>query len=526
MVTCYRTGEVTPLRIDAWYYKPEFIAMQHATEASGKCASIGQLIDSDHGIAGGATPLGAEYSEGRVRFYRTSEVHDCMVDPYSAVRLSDEQDETLSRSRLAEGDVLLTITGADFGHAGAVGRVHLPGNISQHSVRLRIEQTDAHYLVAYLECKYGQAAIWRNVYGATRPAIDYPGVRSIVVRVPETPVQTYIGDKVRQAERLRVRAREQISNAEMLFNSAVAWSAELERRPKYRRIDPSQIEGRLDGNFNSPQRILLLEHIRRHSIPIDTLSEITNISAMIGWKGLTTEYYTEHGPWLLRGVEFKEGVIEFNELVSIDQDKFDEQPQIHLKEGDVALTKDGTIGKAIVVPKLSNQMAAGSTVARLRPLHKCKLGKAPIDPYYLEYAINHQFLQIQVGSFATGLAQPHITQEWIARLQIPRCASEAQIVSEVRKHHEMLTTAILLTESAKYLVEALIDGKVGEDELKAAQEALERGDTSLDRAMLQRMTRKGMDVVGEPALFLDLDALYTTLAEVASAEPVVAGAEG
>ena len=143
---------------------------------------------------------------------------------------------------------------------------------------------------------------------------------------------------------------------------------------------------------------------------------------MIGWKGLTTEFYRDSGPWLLRGVEFNDGIINTDSLVCVDEFKYLEQPQIHLKENDVAFSKDGTIGKAVVIPLLPNRLAAGSTIARLRIKESESL-----DPYYLEFALGHPCVQVQVESFATGIAQPHITQEWIARLEIPRIKSEEAI---------------------------------------------------------------------------------------------------
>jgi hypothetical protein len=51
-----------------------------------------------------------------------------------------------------------------------------------------------------------------------------------------------------------------------------------------------------------------------------------------------------------------------------------------------------------------------------------------------------------------------------------------------------------LPSCAKLLVECLIEGKLTETELKDAQEALQRGDTEPDRAILQRLTRKGIDL--------------------------------
>jgi type I restriction enzyme S subunit len=169
---------------------------------------------------------------------------------------------------------------------------------------------------------------------------------------------------------------------------------------------------------------------------------------------VTTEHYVNEGPWLLRGVEYRDGYIDFDALISVEQYKYDEQPQIHLQYEDIAMTKDGTIGKALAVPELTKQMAAGSTIARLRLKNRSKL-----SPYYLEFVINHPIVQIQVQSFATGLAQPHITQEWIAQLIIPRLSNiESEISNYIANHHYLMEKAHILTKEAKSQVESLIEG--------------------------------------------------------------------
>jgi type I restriction enzyme S subunit len=164
-------------------------------------------------------------------------------------------------------------------------------------------------------------------------------------------------------------------------------------------------------------------------------------------------------------VEYRDGYIDLDAMVSVEQYKYDEQPQIHLAHKDLAMTKDGTIGKAIVVPKLSKPMAAGSTIARLR----IKNGKT-INPYYLELVINHPVVQIQIQSFATGLAQPHITQEWIAQLIIPRIESKEKDISTlIEKHHHLMQRAHDLSKETKTDVEALIEGKLDTDAIMSGK---------------------------------------------------------
>jgi hypothetical protein len=70
-----------------------------------------------------------------------------------------------------------------------------------------------------------------------------------------------------------------------------------------------------------------------------------------------------------------------------------------------------------------------------------------------------------------------------------------------------------LITAARLLVEALIDGQLSEDDLKAAELQLERGNRELDRAILSRITVSGVDMEGAPPLFIDLDALYAATDE-------------
>ncbi|MCH4643057.1 restriction endonuclease subunit S [Escherichia coli] len=206
-----RTPEqLSERRIDPWHYQPRFERQINKIKDNLGALPLEAVIDSKRGVASGATPLGANYLEkGRVKFYRTSEVEEMFLQAEEAVFINDEDDEKLKRSRLVDGDVLLTITGAKFGKSAVVSAKHLPANISQHSVRFKPDpkKVDAYFLVAYLNSKTGQVAIWKEAYGATRPAIDFPSVRSLAVPKVLPLAQKYIGDKVRQAEQLRAWAK-------------------------------------------------------------------------------------------------------------------------------------------------------------------------------------------------------------------------------------------------------------------------------------------------------------------------------
>ncbi len=174
--------------------------------------------------------------------------------------------------------------------------------------------------------------------------------------------------------------------------------------------------------------------------------DIAKVTAMIGWKGLTTDNYVkENGVYLLRTVDIKDNFISLENAVMAEKEKVYEQPQIILKQGDIIFSKDGTLGVSAVVPRYQNkEMCVGSTLARIRLNPK-------LDSYYVCAALMSKIVQAQIMYFVSGIAQPHITQEYINKLEIPIPSPEIQkyIGDKVRKAEELREEAKRLKKEAE-----------------------------------------------------------------------------
>lgn len=504
-------------RLDAEYYNPAALSTLKKMETKGTVTTFGDLVDEGYRVVyhGADSIYGLKDSETLPFLSPTQIDANGSISFEEAEKLPLYYKDKYPKGLGKAGEVLVEVKG----NVSKVGIIPstFPKNLmisgSLYKATLDPKRVDSHYVLAFLKSKHGQILKNRLTSNTIINYIAKEALYSIPVIELKEKAQKYIGDKVRQAEQLRAWAKRSEKRALELFNKQVDWSFEVLKVGKINKVLVSELNGRLDLKYNSPARLALLRHIKNKKITTTELVRLVNISAMIGWKGLTTEYYTDFGPWLLRGVEFRDGVIEFEKLVSVDRDKYLEQPQIHLKEGDIAFSKDGTIGKAIVIPELANDMAAGSTIARLR-LKKVN----EINPYYLELVLNHDFVQVQVESFATGIAQPHITQEWIAQLIIPRIKYEQVIGEYLSIHHLANYNSKILIQAAKTLVESLIEGQLTEQQLIQAQQALEDGDNSLDQAILSKLSAEGYAIEGATPLFSDVDELYSLLEEAAQAE--------
>jgi type I restriction enzyme S subunit len=101
---------------------------------------------------------------------------------------------------------------------------------------------------------------------------------------------------------------------------------------------------------------------------IGRIKTTTYLKGRIGWKGLTSDEYLEEGyAYLVTGTEFKSKFIEWANCHSIDQARYEDDPFIQLKNGDLLITKDGTIGKLALVTDLDRPACLNSGIFLIRP---------------------------------------------------------------------------------------------------------------------------------------------------------------
>ncbi|MGJ1537133.1 restriction endonuclease subunit S [Sphingobacterium multivorum] len=135
------------------------------------------------------------------------------------------------------------------------------------------------------------------------------------------------------------------------------------------------------------------------------LEDSFTLKARIGWQGLTTSEYMEVGEYLLvTGTDFKNGYIGWENCVFVERIRFDQDKGIQLKNGDVLVTKDGTIGKVAYVGFLPKPATLNSGVFVLRPKSR------NIDNRFFFYILmsfyfDEFLLKITAGSTITHLYQ-------------------------------------------------------------------------------------------------------------------------
>lgn len=102
---------------------------------------------------------------------------------------------------------------------------------------------------------------------------------------------------------------------------------------------------------------------------INKVSRNTYVKGRIGWKGLKSDEFIDEGPYLVTGTDFRCGKIDWENAYHISPERYYEDPYIILKEGDVLITKDGTIGKIALVDFLPSQATLNSGIFVTRPIN-------------------------------------------------------------------------------------------------------------------------------------------------------------
>lgn len=92
----------------------------------------------------------------------------------------------------------------------------------------------------------------------------------------------------------------------------------------------------------------------------------TQLNGRIGWQGLTSAEYKEEGPYLITGTDFLDGKINFETAVHIDEKRWFEAKQIQVENGDLLITKDGTVGKVAIIEGLNERASLNSGVLRIQ----------------------------------------------------------------------------------------------------------------------------------------------------------------
>ena len=144
------------------------------------------------------------------------------------------------------------------------------------------------------------------------------------------------------------------------------------------------------------------------------LGYATWIRARLGWKGLKASEYVDEGYPFLSAFNIVNNKLSWDDLNYINQQRYDESPEIKLSVGDILLVKDGAgIGKCARIDSMPfGEAAPNGSLAVITP--NDNLNYKYLYYYFISNAFRNEMFKI-----ITGMGVPHLTQHFLKNVEIP-----------------------------------------------------------------------------------------------------------
>lgn len=155
--------------------------------------------------------------------------------------------------------------------------------------------------------------------------------------------------------------------------------------------------------------------------PKTKLGDFCELKARIGWQGLKHEEFLDNGDYyLVTGVDFTGTSIDWSRCHFVTKERYDQDPYIQLHNGDILVTKDGTIGKVAIVSGLETPATLNSGVFVLRDKKGLTLNS------FLFYCLLSKEFERFVEDCKTGSTIAHLNQKAFVNYLIPTPELKAQ----------------------------------------------------------------------------------------------------
>ncbi len=431
-------------------YKDSGVAWLGEVPAHWRMVKIKHLTSR---IGSGKTPLGGNetYVDEGVMFLRSQNVYDEGLYLDDVVYISAAVDELMAASRVLACDILLNITGASIGRSCVVPSELPAANVNQHVCIIRL--ADPSY-VAFVGWCFKSAPIKGQIdfaqNGAAREGLNFEQIAGLVAACPPAEEQQAIAafldretatidalitEQRRLIDLLREKRQAVISHAVTkgldpeapMRDSGVAWLGEV---PAHWAVCPIKRMSLLitDGAHASPETA---DGVYDFVSTADIDGDLIDFDRCLKTSPSSYEYLVRTGC----------------------------QPL----QGDVLFSKDGTIGRTVVV-RMQRAFVVASSLIIIRP------DSAVLKSTYLNYLCQSSVVRQQVDRLVKGAGLPRLSIQNLLKVVgvFPPIKEQQTIVTFLNRETaridalmaEAETAIALLQERRTALISAAVTGKI------------------------------------------------------------------
>lgn len=457
-----KRSELATIKLFVEFYLPKYQHLLNALKRSPY--PLMPLRDLNVRIFDG--PFGSNrkvdmYQDSGIPYVRVKDVLPQGINIKGLTYISEEKHQSLVRSRVVPGNVLVTIAGR-VGTAAVFPIELAEGNITGHIAGIQVlEHINPYYLAAFINSSLGEFQITRWSHRTTRPELNLRELEQILISVPPRAMQDRIAETVQDVYRSgqnklakAVDIENQVGDF-VLRKLGINW-LNIEDTKRFTVARSALGRTRFDVRYFSPRTrhaLTLLEKSGHHTVPLSELIHSISYGASVN------NSYADDGIPFLRIGNLKPNFIDTANVVFFDESMRTTLGNSFVEEGDLLMSRSGSVGIVAVVPPQVDGFAFGSFQIKFR------LHEGIVNPYYVSYFLNSQLGKAQSEQQKTGSIQMNITIEGIKALRVPIPSPELQ--DEIIREADVLraeavslrTDASSAVSEAKARVERMILGE-------------------------------------------------------------------
>lgn len=316
--------------------------------------------------------------------------------------------------------------------SGSVGRSLIVNNlfqgiaISPNAIRYILKENQKGkigYIYAWINTKFGQALITKNLYGITVKHIEPHHIAQLPIpRLPE--IEDEIHNLIMKAHKLREEAQEKLLKAEELFYKELKLPRTDEENIKYFGgekgkeikafiVKSSKLEDRFDASYHIPLAKYVLKILLNAGLEVKRLKDgIAKVFHLPTYKRIYTN--KEEGYPILSGTHLTQ--IRYLDVKYISSRSFLKKNKLlindyKIKEGWILTTERGTIGLSMLVSKFTDNWLASHNILRVIPKN--------INNGYLLVFLNSEYGRFQLLSKGLGAVVNVLDPKDMEKIYIP-----------------------------------------------------------------------------------------------------------
>lgn len=300
----------------------------------------------------GANSSGIEFNENLPRYVRITDIKSSEA-LYEKGKLSLSEEDSIGYL-LQDGDILFARSGATVGktflYHSNIGKAAFAGYL----IRAQLNENLNPKFLSYYTLSSGYDE-WKNriFIQATIQNIGADKYANMEIPLPplseQTKIANFLDKKCAQIDSIIEESKKSIEEYKSWKQSVIFEAVTGKNLSCKKKNSGIEWLGEIPENFI-----------------ITRIKHIATLAGRIGWQGLTSQEYSDEGCYLITGINFSNGEINWESCVRVPYSRWEEASQIQIENGDLLITKDGTVGKVAIVNNMPDKTSLNSGVLLIR----------------------------------------------------------------------------------------------------------------------------------------------------------------